>query len=96
MVTKDPNCIITSWNAGAERLFGYTAEEVIGRPVSILIPPKREDEEPVILQRIRSGDDRAYEVRPRSGGAEMQAKQSGRKSNADLARLRDHRPSQRW
>src|SRR5262245_3859716 len=55
IVTKDLNGIITSWNKGAERVFGYEAEEVIGKPVSILIPPERHDEEPVILQRIRGG-----------------------------------------
>jgi PAS domain S-box-containing protein len=55
MITKDLNGTLTSWNAGAERLFGYTADEVIGKPVSILIPPERDDEEPAILRRIRSG-----------------------------------------
>ncbi len=55
IVSKDLNGVINSWNAGAERLFGYTAEEVIGRPVSILIPEDREDEEPRILKLIRSG-----------------------------------------
>lgn len=53
---KDLNGIIASWNKGAERIFGYTAEEVIGRPVTILMPPDRQDEEPAILARIRSGE----------------------------------------
>jgi PAS domain S-box-containing protein len=55
VVSKDLNGIIATWNKGAERLFGYTAEEVIGKPVSILIPPDRQEEEPVILERIRRG-----------------------------------------
>jgi PAS domain S-box-containing protein len=55
IISKDLNGIISSWNSGAERLFGYTAEEVIGKPVTILIPEGRFDEEPAILARIRSG-----------------------------------------
>ena len=45
-----------SWNSGAERLFGYTADEAIGRPVTMLIPPERIDEEPGIIARIRRGE----------------------------------------
>ena len=56
IVSKDLNGIITSWNGGAERLFGYTAEEVIGKPITILIPPDRMDEEPEILERVRRGE----------------------------------------
>jgi PAS domain S-box-containing protein len=48
--------IITSWNKSAERLFGHTAEETIGKAVTILIPPERHDEEPGILARIRFGE----------------------------------------
>jgi PAS domain S-box-containing protein len=48
--------VITSWNHGARRLFGYTAEEVIGKPVTILIPAERLDEETIILARIRRGE----------------------------------------
>src|SRR4026208_261138 len=55
IVTKDLNGIITSWNEGAERIFGYEANEVIGKPVSLLIPEERHDEEPSILERIRRG-----------------------------------------
>jgi PAS domain S-box-containing protein len=55
IVTKDLNGIITSWNKGAERIFGYDADEVIGKPVSLLIPADRPDEEPSILGRIRRG-----------------------------------------
>ncbi len=56
IVAKDLHGIITSWNKGAERLFGYTGDEVIGKPVTILIPPERQDEEPAILARIRRGE----------------------------------------
>ena len=53
IISKDLNGVITSWNSGAERLFGYTAEEAIGKSVTILIPPDRLHEEPQILGRIR-------------------------------------------
>jgi PAS domain S-box-containing protein len=56
IITKDLNGIITSWNGGAERIFGYTADEMLGKPVSLLIPADRPDEEPSILQRIRRGE----------------------------------------
>ncbi|HUJ48921.1 MAG TPA: PAS domain S-box protein [Bryobacteraceae bacterium] len=55
IISKDLNGIITSWNGGAQRIFGYTAEEVVGRPVSILAPPDRLDEMPQILTKIRAG-----------------------------------------
>jgi len=55
IVSKDLNDIITSWNNGAERLFGYSAGEIIGKSISILIPPDRQDEERAILGRIRLG-----------------------------------------
>jgi PAS domain S-box-containing protein len=50
------NSIITSWNKGAERIFGYVAEEAIGKPVAILSSPDRQDERPGILERIRRGE----------------------------------------
>lgn len=56
IISKDLNGIITTWNRGAERLFGYEAAEAIGRSVTMLIPPERLDEEPRILERIRRGD----------------------------------------
>ena len=56
IISKDLNGIIMSWNLGAERLFGYTAAEAIGQPVSMLIPAERLDEEPRILERIRRGE----------------------------------------
>jgi PAS domain S-box-containing protein len=56
IVSKDLNGVVTSWNRGAERIFGYTAHEMIGRSVMTLIPSDRQDEEPGILQRIRRGE----------------------------------------
>jgi PAS domain S-box-containing protein len=56
IVSKNLDGIITSWNRSAERLFGYTAEEVIGKSIMILIPPERNDEEPAILARLRRGE----------------------------------------
>jgi PAS domain S-box-containing protein len=56
IVAKNLDSIITSWNQGAERLFGYTAEEAIGKPVTMLIPTERHGEEPMILARIRRGE----------------------------------------
>jgi PAS domain S-box-containing protein len=56
IVSKTLDSIITSWNKGAERIFGYTAEEAIGQSVTMLIPEDHIDEEPEILSRIRRGD----------------------------------------
>jgi PAS domain S-box-containing protein len=56
IISKDLNGIITSWNKGAERVFGYTSDEAVGKPVTILIPPERHDEEPAILERVRRGE----------------------------------------
>jgi PAS domain S-box-containing protein len=56
IISKDLNSIIASWNRGAERLFGYKAEEVIGRPITILMPLERRSEESGIIERIRRGE----------------------------------------
>ena len=56
IVGKNLDGIITSWNKGAERVFGYTAEEAIGQPITIVIPQDRQDEERTILTRIRRGE----------------------------------------
>jgi PAS domain S-box-containing protein len=56
IISKDLDGIIQTWNAGAQRIFGYTAAEVIGKPVTLLMPPERVDEEPGILRRIRRGE----------------------------------------
>ena len=56
IISKTLDSIITSWNKGAERIFGYTAEEAIGKPILMLIPPNHYNEEPAILERIKSGE----------------------------------------
>jgi PAS domain S-box-containing protein len=70
IIAKDLNGIIQSCNAAAERIFGYPAQELIGRPVRILIPAERQDEEDEILARIRRGDriDHFETVRRRKDG----------------------------
>ncbi|MFO1535397.1 MAG: PAS domain S-box protein [Thermoplasmatota archaeon] len=56
IVTKTLDGTVTSWNEGAERIFGYTAQEMIGQPITRLFPPDRLQEEEVILGRIRHGE----------------------------------------
>jgi PAS domain S-box-containing protein len=56
IISKDLNGVVTSWNKAAERMFGYTAEEMIGRPVVILATAERANEMPLILERIRKGE----------------------------------------
>ena len=71
IVSKTLDGIITSWNPAADRLFGYTAEEAIGRPISILAAPDRENEMPANLERIRRGErvERYQTVRRRKDGS---------------------------
>jgi len=70
IVTKTLNGIISSWNPGAQRLFGYTAEEAIGNPVTMLIPDNHLNEEPGILERLRRGEriDHYETIRRRKNG----------------------------
>src|SRR2546426_6355802 len=56
IISKDLNGIIKTWNAGAELIFGFTAAEAIGQPITILIPPERQHEDRGILDRIRQGE----------------------------------------
>ena len=56
IVSKNLDGIITSWNRGAERIFGYSAQEAIGQPITIVIPQDRRDEERGILTRLRRGE----------------------------------------
>jgi PAS domain S-box-containing protein len=71
IVSKNLDGIITSWNKGAERVFGYTAEEAIGQPITIVIPQDRQDEERTILTRIRRGErtDHFETIRQRKHGS---------------------------
>jgi PAS domain S-box-containing protein len=55
VITKNLNGILQTWNAGAERLFGYTADEIVGKPVTVLFPPDRLNEEDEILKRLHEG-----------------------------------------
>src|SRR5262249_8154958 len=73
IVSKNLDGIITSWNKGAERLFGYPAEEAVGKPITILIPPEQHNEEDLILERIRRGERiEHYEtVRKRKDGSSV-------------------------
>jgi PAS domain S-box-containing protein len=54
--SKDVDGIITSWNRGAERLYGYTAEEVVGKPVAIIVPSDQADQLPGIMERLKRGE----------------------------------------
>jgi PAS domain S-box-containing protein len=73
IVSKDLNGVITSWNKGAERIFGYLAEEIIGKPITVLIPADRLDEEPRIIERIKRGErvDHYETVRQRKHGSRI-------------------------
>jgi len=71
IISKSLDGIVTSWNRGAERIFGHTAEEAIGQPITIVIPQDRQDEERAILTRIRRGEriDHFETVRQRKHGS---------------------------
>jgi PAS domain S-box-containing protein len=70
IISKSLDGVITSWNAGAERLFGYTAAEAVGQHISLIIPINRRDEETAILERLRRGEriDHFDTVRVRKDG----------------------------
>jgi PAS domain S-box-containing protein len=71
IVSKDLNGVIISWNKAAESLFGYAAEDVVGKSVTIVIPDELHDEEPKILERVRRGDslDHYETIRQRKDGS---------------------------
>jgi PAS domain S-box-containing protein len=73
IVSKTLEGVITSWNAGAERLFGYTAKEAIGQPIWMIIPRDRLDEETSILARLRQGEriDHFDTIRQRKDGTTL-------------------------
>lgn len=70
IISKDLGGIIRSWNPGAERIFGYTAEQIIGKPVTMLMPAERKTEEQTILARLQRGErvDHFQTVRVRKDG----------------------------
>jgi PAS domain S-box-containing protein len=71
IVSKNLDGIVTSWNSGAERVFGYSASEAIGQPITLVIPQDRQSEEREILTRIRRGEriDHFETVRQRKNGS---------------------------
>ena len=70
IITKNLDSIITSWNPAAERMFGYTEAEAIGRSIRMLIPAELQDEEDTVLAKIRAGEivDHYETVRQRKDG----------------------------
>jgi PAS domain S-box-containing protein len=70
IISKSLGGVITSWNRGAERLFGYTADEAIGRHITLIIPPDRQQEESLIIERLKRGEqiDHFETVRMRKNG----------------------------
>ncbi len=56
IISKSLDGIIMSWNAGAQRIFGYTAKEIIGKSILVLIPPELQKEEPGIIERLKRGE----------------------------------------
>jgi PAS domain S-box-containing protein len=85
IISKNLDGIIQTWNRGAQRIFGYEAEEVIGKPVTILMPPERFDEEPGILARLRRGEriDHYETVRRRKDGTLLDV-------SLTISPIRDH------
>jgi PAS domain S-box-containing protein len=73
IVSKDLNGVITTWNRGAERIFGYTAEEAVGQHITLIIPADRRSEEEHILSQVRSGErvDHFETVRRRKDGTTL-------------------------
>jgi len=74
IISKDLNGIVSSWNKGAERIFGYTAAEMTGRPITTIIPPELQGDELMILAKIRAGEriDHFQTVRLHKDGSRIQ------------------------
>jgi PAS domain S-box-containing protein len=73
IIGKTLGGLVTSWNEGAHRIFGYAADEIIGKPIALLVPPGREDEEHEILRRLARGErvEHFDTVRMRKDGQEI-------------------------
>jgi PAS domain S-box-containing protein len=56
IIGKTLDGVVTSWNVGAERIYGYSVDEIVGRPISLLAPPQHEDPLPSILEQVRNGE----------------------------------------
>jgi len=71
IIGKTPDGIITFWNAGAEKIYGYTPAEMTGRPITVLVPPGHPDDTKTLIQRIRAGEAviRQETIRQRKDGA---------------------------
>src|SRR5438128_1188841 len=71
IISKNLDGTVTSWNAAAERMFGYPAEEAIGRSIHMIIPTDRQDEEVMVLERITRGEkiDQFETIRCRKDGS---------------------------
>jgi PAS domain S-box-containing protein len=82
IASKTLDGIVTSWNPAAEKLFGYTAEEMVGRPIAILAAPDRVNEMPAILESIRRGEkvDHYETVRRRKDGSLIDISLTSRRS----------------
>jgi PAS domain S-box-containing protein len=73
IVSKNLDGMIRSWNSGAYRLFGFSSEEAIGRPITLIVPSELQDEERQILKRLRDGEsiDHFETVRCRKDGSRV-------------------------
>src|SRR5262249_48850219 len=72
IVSKDLNGVVAPWNPSAERMFGYSAKEAIGRSIALIIPDDRLAEETMVLSRIRAGESVKFEtVRRRKDGSSI-------------------------
>src|SRR5690242_7878793 len=73
IISKNLNSIITSWNQGAEKIFGYTEDEVVGKSINILIPSNRLHEEDMIISNLKQGRkiDHFETVRVHKSGREL-------------------------
>lgn len=95
IVSKNLDGVITSWNRGAERVFGYSAGEVVGQPITIVIPEDRQREEREILTRLGQGEriDHYETIRLRKDGSLIVVSLSVSPSKMPKARLLEHQRS---